>query len=390
MRRLKSLSSWLSFGWHRTARNLLSLTFFILVGLPVHVVGNERDPCSTFDWGSVSPNQWIRLSTCRDSPRKVFHGGSALAPDRNEIFFFGADTHDEDYDNSVYRLNLSTLEWTKDYEADPIEDYQLTKDGYAVTKTGRPWAMHTFDTWDYMYSINKLMTASAPLHAHQAFELLNIKGAVRETIRPGTWLYDPDRKEWNLKKIPTPYLFARGQVWDPMGHQLIGHHGDTTSHYDPLYQKWTVYQAPSIPGWHRKLVFDTFTGKVLSLGHSGGSATLWTYSPTSIVWEKVATSSQPFPANGAAMAYDTHEHILLYLANDSPNPYHNPSGKSVTFVYSSENQSWERLRVNSPPLYGMNFLMQYVPGQRVFLHFEKAPDSHGRIAIWAFRYHANS
>ena len=92
------------------------------------------------------------------------------------------------------------MEWTKDYEADPIEDYRLTEEGYAVTKAGRPWAMHTFDAWDYSPSIQKLITASAPLHAHQAFELLKIKGAVREKIRPVTWLYDPDIKEWQLCK----------------------------------------------------------------------------------------------------------------------------------------------------------------------------------------------
>ena len=370
----------------RVGHNLLLLILSTFVSLPGNAAGNERDQCSNFEWRKVSSNQWIRLSTCGDPPRKVFHGASALAADRNEIFFFGADTHHADYDNSVYRLNVSTLEWTKDYEADPIEEYQLTQNGYAVTKAGRPWAMHTFDSWDYMHSIQKFITASAPYHAHQAFELLEIQGKVREKIRPVTWLYDPDTKEWQLANTQTPYLFARGQVWDPMSHQLIGHHGDTTSHYDPIHQEWMIYDEPTVPGWHRKLVFDTFAGHVLSLGHNGGSSVLWSYSPTSILWEKVATRNQPFPANGAAMAYDTHQHVLLYLANDSPNQYHNPSGKSLTFVYSSEHQAWSRLPGQPPPLYGMNYLMQYVPAHRVFLHFEKAPDSNGRIAVWAFRY----
>ena len=113
-------------------------------------------------------------------------------------------------------------------------------------------------------------------------------------------------------------------------------------------------------------------GQVLSFGHNGGSSVLWRYSPTSVLWQKVTTRTQPFPANGAAMAYDTHQHVLLYLANDSPNQFHNPSGKSLTFVYSSENQAWSRLPVPSPPLYGMNYLMQYVPAHRVVLHFEQA------------------
>ena len=99
------------------------------------------------------------------------------------------------------------------------------------------------------------------------------------------------------------------------------------------------------------------------------------------------TYTQPLPASGAAMAYDTHQHVLLYLANDSPNQYNNPSGESVTFVYFSEKQIWKRLSVQSPPLFGMNYLMQYDPSHKVFLHFEQAPNSDGRLAVWAFRYH---
>jgi hypothetical protein len=376
------------FDWTRKAYSVLLLILSTLLSPLPAIAGNPVEHCPNFDWGNVPSNQWIRLSTCGDAPRKVFHGASALAPDRNEIFFFGADTHYKDYDNSVYRINLPTLEWSQDYEADPIEEYLLPEDGYAVTKAGRPWAMHTFDAWDYDPSVRKLISTSSPQHAHQAFELVRGKGDIRDTMKSATWLYDPDAKQWQIVKTQTPYLFARGQVWDPIGQQLIGHHGDTTSHYDPLHQQWITYLAPSVSGWHRKLVFDTFSGQVLSIGHSDGSSDLWSYASTSILWKRVMTLTQPLPANGATMAYDTHQHVLLYLANDSPNQYNNPSGKSVTFVYFSENKTWKRLSVQGPPLYGMNYLLQYDPSHKVFLHFEKAPNPDGRLAVWAFRYEA--
>jgi len=133
------------FGWKYPGLTILSLFLSTLLSLSPAKAGDQIDLCPKFDWGNVPSNQWVRLSTCGDAPRKVFHGASALAADRNEIFFFGADTHDKDYDNSVYRIHLGTLEWSKDYKADPIEEYLLTEDGYAVTTTGRPWAMHTFD-----------------------------------------------------------------------------------------------------------------------------------------------------------------------------------------------------------------------------------------------------
>ena len=367
---------------------ILSLFLATLLSPSPSLAGHPQEPCPKFDWEHVPLNQWVRLFTCRDAPRKVFHGASALAADRNEILFFGADTHHKDYDNSVYRIHLRTLEWSKDYESDSLEEYLLTEEGYAVTTTGRPWAMHTFDAWDYVPDVHKFIVTSSPQHAHQAFELFKDNEKVRDRIKPATWLYDPDTKEWQLVKANTPPLFAQGQVWDPIGRQLVGHQGNTTSHYDPFHQEWTTYVAPSVLGWHRKLVFDTFAGKVLSLGKNGGSSDLWSYSPTSILWKRVTTPSQPPPANGATMAYSIHQHVLLYLANDSDNQYSNPSGKSLTFVYVSENQTWTRLSVQSPPLYGMNYLMQYVPSHRVFLHFERAPNSNGRLAVWAFRFQA--
>jgi hypothetical protein len=58
-----------------------------------------------FEWDALPRNTWVRLPTTGAVPRKVFHGASALAPDRHTVFFFGADTHDEDYDNSVVRLD---------------------------------------------------------------------------------------------------------------------------------------------------------------------------------------------------------------------------------------------------------------------------------------------
>src|SRR5262249_38255029 len=97
------------------------------------------------DWASLPVQQWTRLPTAGEAPRKVFHGAAAIAPDRQAIFFCGADTHDTDYDNSVVRLDLRSLRWSRDYEADSTTTYTLTAEGYAVTTAGRPWAMHTFD-----------------------------------------------------------------------------------------------------------------------------------------------------------------------------------------------------------------------------------------------------
>ncbi|MBI4523150.1 MAG: hypothetical protein HY695_04970 [Deltaproteobacteria bacterium] len=339
-----------------------------------------------FEWEKIPPNIWLRLETTGTPPRKVFHGASAIAPDRDEVFFFGADTHDTDYNNTVSRLNLKTLEWSQDYIPDPITDYALTSDGYAVTKSGRPWAMHTFDCWDYDPVARKLVAVGSPEHAAVAIAQLQQKGLLTAKPRAVTWLYDPDEKSWTLIRTNSPRLFAFALVWNPVHNEFIGHDGLATYHYDPKIKNWITRQAPSVPGWHRKMVFDTFASLVLTLGNDKGSDVLYSYDPNSFKWEVVKVNGKTLPGNGAALAYDTHNHVMLYLANDYHNQYDNPSGKSVTFIYESKTKTWKRLNVQSPDVYGMNYLTQYDPIHRVFLHFEKARDSGERLAVWTFRY----
>lgn len=331
-------------------------------------------------------NTWVRLKTSGIPPSKKFHGGAAIAPDRNEVFFYGADTHDDDYDNSVFRLNLNSLGWSRDYDPDPTTNYTITPAGHAVTKSGRPWAMHTFDSWDYDPVTRKLLAVSSPKHAYKMITDLQRKNLLKGNPAPATWLYDPDSRAWELIITNSPSLFAYALAWDPAGNQFIGHDGASTYHYDAEAKKWSTYQAATEPGWSRRMVYDTFAGRMLTLGHNGGSDVLYAYRSRDHTWEKVPVVGKTMPADGAAIAYDTHNAVLLYLANDYYNQYDNPSGKSVTFVYDSQAHTWTRLPVQSPELYGMNYLTQYDPVRRIFLHFEKAKDSQGRLAVWAFRY----
>jgi hypothetical protein len=246
--------------------------------------------------------------------------------------------------------------------------------------------MHTFDSWDYNPVNRKLMAVGSPDHTHRMRSDFCKEGLRRSRIKSATWFYDPDARTWELVKTNSPRLFAYALLWDPVGKQFIGHNGVAIYHYNTMNKKWLTYKAASVKGWHRKLVFDTYAGRVLTLGHSGGSNVLYSYDPKAHTWEVVKTTGKTLPANGAALAYDIHNHVMLYLANDYHDKYHNPSGRSVTFIYGSKTKRWRRLAVESPELYGMNYLTQYDPVRKVFLHFEKSKDSKGRTAVWAFRY----
>jgi hypothetical protein len=190
-----------------------------------------------FEWDALPRNTWVRLHTTGAVQCKVFHGASALAPDRHTVFFFGADTHDEDYDNSVVRLDLRSLEWSKDYEADTLEDYRITPEGYAVTRSQRPWAMHTFDCWDYHPLTRQLIVVSSPDHAYKVLAHFQERGVWQGKTTPATWFYNPERKTWELVKTNSPRLFAFALVWDPVGQQFIGHDGAKTYHFDSLHRR---------------------------------------------------------------------------------------------------------------------------------------------------------
>jgi len=355
-----------------------------------HARNESPHVCTPYDWKTFPTNEWITIPACGNPPRKVFHGASALAADRRTVFFFGADTHEKDYDNSVYRFSLTDLRWTQDYNADSLETYRVTPQGYPVTSTNRPWAMHAFDGWDYNPNTKTLVLVGFPKHATQAMQQLKVKEELKHSLKPATWHYNPDSRSWQLIKTPTPQLFAGGFAWDPLRKRFIGHDGQRTYDYDPQSHKWNTHKTPSIPGYHLRLVYDTFANALLSLGNNYSSQELWSYPSQSARWERVKVKQLPLPANGAAVAYGTHDHVLLYLANDTPTPYQNLSGKSVTFLYKSQEHQWVRLPVKSPPLFGMNYLTQYDPVTKVFLHFEKPTNTDERTTVWAFRYHPAS
>ncbi len=369
------------------ARIILATLAYLLLSLSIaHGFEQQSKPCAEFDWKQLPSNQWIQLPTCNHSPPKVFHGASALASDRSTVFFFGADTHEKDYDNSVYRLSLKNLNWSQDYHADPLDTYRVTPQGYPVTTTNRPWAMHSFDGWDYDPVHKMLVLTGSPTHATRAIQQLKAQGKLTHPIQPTTWHYNPYTHAWKFIQTSSPNLFAGGFAWNPALREFIGHDGHQTYHYEPQQQKWETYSSGSVPGYHLRLTFDTLTHTILSLGNNQNSHDLWSYSSTSAQWHQIKVPEPPLPANGAAIAYNSRHHVLVYLANDSSAPYHNPSGKSVTFIYSSRNHRWIQLPIKSPPLYGMNYLTQYDEISDVVLHFEKSSADNDHMSLWVFRY----
>ena len=366
---------------------LLVVLLLFCTAAPARIVAE------TFDWAAVPAGRWVRVPTKGIPAPKVVHGGGTIAPERREVYFFGSDTHwptdlEKGESNAFHRLNLDTLTWSQDYEQDPKSSYRIAANHQAETATGRPWAMHTFDAVVWDPTVQRVVVLSHP--GHTRFEpekrFLMFQGDWYKKLQPSHWEYDPANKRWSRLATNAPRLFTATMTWDPRRRQLIGHNGGATYHFDRKAGKWRTAEAATAPGWHLSTVYDIRAGRMLLLGNNKGSGDLLSYNPESQSWEQLTVKGTCLAANGAAIAFDTSNAVMMYLANDHPNQYHNPTGKAVTFLYHSKGRAWERLTIKSPPLYGMNYLMQYDPGHKVFLHFEKGPESGERIEVWAFRY----
>ena len=347
-----------------------------------------------FDWEALPAGKWVVVPTEGEAAPKVFHGGATLVIDLDTVFFFGSDTHsptrlEKGEANAVWRLNLNRLEWSQDYEQDPMESFQLRDDGQCVTESGRPWAMHTFDAVEYDPEVGRIVVVSFPVHARfrPAERFPAFSGNWFRQLQPSHWEYDPGSRTWTLLETDAPNLFAQALVWDSARKILIGHNGESTYHFARTIGHWRSYPAASSSaGYHLTMVYNSLTGQPLLLGRNGGSDVLYAYDPDRQEWAAVEVEGSTMPANGATMAFDTRNSVMLYLANDHDNQYHNPTGRAVTFIFHADQRRWERLKVESPELYGMNYLMQYDPSRNVFLHFEKSVDSDERLKLWVFRY----
>jgi hypothetical protein len=347
-----------------------------------------------FDWTGLPAGRWVQVPASGLAAPKVFHGGATIIPERGLVIFFGSDTHaptplERGESNAVWRLDLAGLQWSQDYEQDPKSTYRLLPDGQAETTTGRPWAMHTFASVDWDPAAKRVVAVSGPIHARFApqrrFPMFTAE-KWWERVRASHWEYDPDRRAWLRFDIDAPPLFAQAMVWDSERKLLVAHNGQSTWEFDRAGATWRPFASSTTPGWHLNTVYDTLARRVLLLGNNTGSSTLFSYDPEARRWSEAPVAGSTMPANGAAIAYDTRNQAMLYLANDYKDQYHNPGGKAVTFLYHSAEKRWQRLDIPSPELYGMNYLMQYDPERNVFLHFEKAKDSGDRIRVWAFRY----
>lgn len=77
------------------------------------------------------------------------HAGGVIDPATSILYFFGSDTHGDEWNNEVWSYDPASMTWARSDPEDAPAAYRYL-DGRKTTATGRPWAMHSFamSAWD--------------------------------------------------------------------------------------------------------------------------------------------------------------------------------------------------------------------------------------------------
>jgi len=347
-------------------------------------VAGAQSPAAPFDWDALPNNTWVRLSTTGAVPVKNFHAGMTIDSDGDVLLLFGSESHElaSNYDNSVRRLDLSSLVWSQDYPPDPITTYTRTATGILRTTSGRPWGDHAFDAVDYVPPLRKMAVAQWPEHAFLLKKVL--RGA-----RAATWLYDPDAKRWQVLATSSPKVGTT--VYDPDTRQLVGYDGRNTYVLSTRSLEWRSYTLAGGPsGYHLSMAYDSVLKKVLAYGDQDAGNQLYALDVARLQWRKIDTALHPPGAAGAAIVYSRRAKALLLLAPAPGVPaYSNTVGTSETWAFHSLTGDWRKLSLASPPVFGMNYHRVYDEKRNVFLYAERAEAGAAEgapLTMWALRY----
>ncbi len=87
-----------------------------------------------------TPGTWARLprSGAVHPERIPRHAGGVIDPATSILYFFGSDTHGDEWNNEVWSYDPVSMVWAQAYREDAPAAYRYL-DGRKTTTTGRSW-----------------------------------------------------------------------------------------------------------------------------------------------------------------------------------------------------------------------------------------------------------
>jgi hypothetical protein len=208
--------------------------------------------------------------------------------------------------------------------------------------------------------------------------------AKKARVNP-TWIYHLDSHKWEpLYQPGSPSFFGAGSTYDADSASVWAFNHGQLWKLDLLRGVWKDIPNSHHPDlqMHFTMVTDVLRHQFMIFGDYGNSNSIWVYTPSTNPdqegsWEKRQPSGDPCPkSQHFPVAYDTVQGVFLLVPHESPE-------RSVTLIYSPDDNRYIRVPGAGIPVNKMNYMMEYDPYNRVFLLVRG--DWKSPVTVWAFR-----
>jgi hypothetical protein len=211
------------------------------------------------------------------------------------------------------------------------------------------------------------------------------------------WLYDAPTRTWQFTPQngpirPTLYLTGARIAYDPERKESLLVDGRTLWAYrtaDNLWRRIDVEgPAPKTGGLNSWVYLDRERKFLLFRSPAAGDktdtgSTTWLYDPMRVAWENVTAKDGPCLRAGAAMAYDSLNHVAVMIGgwNEAPSRKLNDGA----WVFDATTRSWTCLRPDpAPPIAGNVYQLAYDQVNNVFIYVTTEKGDAGYT--WVYRY----
>jgi hypothetical protein len=328
-----------------------------------------------------APGTWLRLPASSGiRPSGIpNHAGGAIDPATSVLYFFGSDTHGDQWNNEVWSYDPADMTWARSYPKDPPGSYRY-RDGTKTTTTGHPWAMHAFGMTAWDAAARRFVLGAWQMHYDPA-HLPHV--SLPADAPESWWQYDPASRTWT----PAPHgpdLELGHLCYVPTLGRIVGfsERNIPVTLYDPkrrTFEAFTGFRGKAPEGYTLRSAFDSRRGRVLVLSWDSGP-NVWALDLKERRWVNLQVRNRPPGDIYGSWDYDRSADAIVGLwPADPEGAFSNPSGRSRTLLVDLRRGTYQEVRTDpAPPYSGMSFRVFYDPRHEVTLAVEGD-------TVWSFK-----
>ena len=356
-------------------------------------VGGGRFILSSF-WRNLSPG-WTKLPTTAPGGAPpggiVAYSGMAVDGRGHRLFLFGGG-HNDYFGNEVWRLDLNTFVWSRDYAPDiganpaaetiwPRVNAATLPGGYI--DTNRPYSRHTYNSVHWMPDRQRMIAGGGSSYSGTGEYLWDHLGGPHLNSPQDTWEYDPVAKTWEFRgstRLNAQYLAGSASAYDTEAKRLyaLGKNAGgffVIYEYDPELNLWTNHNVSS--GTSASAIafgFDSARKRVLVFaGEYPVNNNLLAYDVVARAWQNLT------PPYGSPPA--TYDYGIAY---DAENDVYIATKNGTAWVFNPNTGAWAQKSAGPPNVAQVNGRLFYDRVRRVTLLAYKNGMS-GPVDVWAYK-----